>query len=41
VVELSPEGVVLANDNFSAVMGFAPGALVGQKHAVSCWRPTT
>ncbi len=37
VVELSPEGVVLAaNDNFSAVMGFAPGALVGQKHAALC-----
>ena len=37
VVELCPEGVVLAaNDNFSAVMGFAPGALVGQKHAALC-----
>ena len=37
VVELSLDGVVLAaNDNFSTIMGFAPGALVGQKHAALC-----
>ncbi|GEC95166.1 methyl-accepting chemotaxis protein [Zoogloea ramigera] len=28
--------MLAANDNFSAVMGFAPGALVGQKHAALC-----